>query len=117
MSEYKRLTERMSDGKGNPNCSECEHYKTCGDEWYCDDGESCYQKIFDRLAELEDKIEQGTLKEAKKAEILVKPDTEFGLGTDWYCGNCGGFLNKFIHGNYCRYCGAELIIPKEQQNG
>ena len=75
------------------------------------------RKVLQRLAELEDKIEQGTLKEAKKAEILVKPDTEFGLGTDWYCGNCGGFLNKFIHGNYCRYCGAELIIPKEQQNG
>jgi hypothetical protein len=59
--KYERLTERMSDGKGNPNCSECEHNKMCGDEYYCDDGESCYQAIFDRLAEFEDKIENGDI--------------------------------------------------------
>lgn len=59
--EYKRLTERMEDGTPDPNCSECEHYKACGDEHYCDDEQSCYQKIVAKLCELEDKIEQGTL--------------------------------------------------------
>ena len=59
-----RLTERMIGGEAQPNCSQCKHYKQCGDEYYCDDNESCYEKIFERLAELEDKLENGQLIES-----------------------------------------------------
>lgn len=64
----KRLTERMADGTAQPNCSRCKHYKACGDEYYCDDNESCYEKIFEQLCIYEEKIKNG--------EILIMPCKE-----------------------------------------
>ena len=63
MSEYKRLTERYIDEQGI-NCVR-------GLAW---DGE-----ILHRLAELEDKIEDGTLIELPRNKIKIRDDKD----ADW----------------------------------
>ena len=56
MSDYKRLTRRNNDGTSWVKCVCCDKVSTCN---YTKD--SCCQELQDRLAELEDLIEQGTL--------------------------------------------------------
>ena len=55
MSEYKRLTENEFD------CSRCKDRKCTIPDAYCCDRLRC--EIYNRLADLEDKIENGTLVE------------------------------------------------------
>ena len=54
MSEYKRLTER--DKNGFVEFEECEKCDYCGSA-----GGDSFENAINRLAELEDKIENGTL--------------------------------------------------------
>ena len=54
--EYKRLTRRNADGTTWVKCSVCDIQDKCDFT-----KESCCQELQDLLAELEDKIEQGTL--------------------------------------------------------
>lgn len=56
MSEYKRLTKRNEDGTTWVKCSACDNQDECDIT-----KESCCRVLQDRLAELEDKIEHGTL--------------------------------------------------------
>ncbi len=56
--EYKRLTRRNADGTTWVKCAVCDIQDKCDFT-----KETCCQELQDRLAELEDKIEQGTLKE------------------------------------------------------
>ena len=58
MSEYKRLTRRNKDGTTWVKCSDCDNQDKCDIT-----KESCCNYLQDRLAELEDKIENGTLVE------------------------------------------------------
>ena len=56
MTDYKRITRRNEDGTTWVKCVCCDNVTTCD---YTKD--SCCQVLQDRLAELEDLIEQGTL--------------------------------------------------------
>lgn len=61
--KYERLTERDKDGKALCNCG---YYRTRnnavdGEQLIYDESIDEVQELLDRLAELEDKIEQGTL--------------------------------------------------------
>ena len=68
MKEYKRLTERAGNGKAvTKGCKTCPDY--CFDCSYAD---GC----IDRLAELEDKIENGTLIELPR---IIHPNK-----AEWY---------------------------------
>ena len=58
MSDYKRLTENEFE------CSCCKDRKCTVPDVYCCDRLCC--EIYNRLAELEDKIENGTLKEVEQ---------------------------------------------------
>lgn len=53
-----RLTRRNADGTTWVKCASCDIQDKCDFT-----KESCCQELQDRLAELEDKIEQGTMKE------------------------------------------------------
>lgn len=66
-----RLTERMTGGTADCNCSACPHYKACGDEYYCDDDSECTEKIIDRLCELEDKLASGQLVELSNKPLTI----------------------------------------------
>ena len=54
--EYKRLTRRNTDGTTWVKCAICDIQDKCDFTKEC-----CCQELQDRLAELEDKIENGTL--------------------------------------------------------
>ena len=56
MTEYKRYTKRDDAGIAYPICKDCELYGECGFTYRC-----CYERVKDRLAELEDMIEQNVL--------------------------------------------------------
>ena len=56
MSDYKRLTKRDADGNLWTKCKECAIYDKCDFSY-----DVCCEELTDRLAELEDMIEQGTL--------------------------------------------------------
>ena len=56
MSEYKRLTRRNKDGTTWVKCSDCDNQDKCDIT-----KESCCNYLQDRIAELEDKIENETL--------------------------------------------------------
>ena len=56
MSEYKRLTERHENGYIELMCNSCKYNDKCDVETHY-----CNEAVKNRLAELEDKIENGTL--------------------------------------------------------
>lgn len=60
MKEYKRLTMRKN-GLIDTNCKNCKNCKKVGRKFICEDMTACDEEIVNRLAELEDKIENGTL--------------------------------------------------------
>lgn len=99
--EYKRLTEK---------------------DWH---KEKFYPKadnervIRKRLWDLENKIEQGTLKEVKTCVWEEWQDGDF--GSVWCCSNCKEdfcFIEGGVPENnygYCPHCGAKIIGLKELQ--
>ena len=58
MSDYKRLTKKFENGYVMADCTNCPSYKKCDDRTHY-----CQTTIKDRLTDLEDKIENGTLVE------------------------------------------------------
>lgn len=69
--EYKRLTRRNTDGTTWVKCANCDIQDKCDFT-----KETCCQELQDRLAELEDKIERGTLMElaCKKGDKVYQVD-------------------------------------------
>ena len=65
MTEYKRLTRRNEDGTTWVKCPACEIYDICDFTHEC-----CCEELQDRLAELEDKIENGTLVELPDMRVI-----------------------------------------------
>lgn len=78
--KYKRLTRRNEDGTTWVKCSVCDIQDKCDFT-----KETCCQELQDRLAELEDKIEQGTL-----VELDMKLPFKVGNTAYWLNGlpNC-----------------------------
>ena len=66
--EYKRLTERYKEHI-DTKCENCKQWKKFGKGYVCMDMTACDEEIINRLAELEDKIENGTLVELEKPYI------------------------------------------------
>lgn len=126
MSEYKRLTERHENGYIELMCNSCKYNDKCDVETHY-----CNEAVKNCLAELEDKIENGTLKEVE----VVKPNyiiDKEKLFVDFICQKCNstvnfvevgmlGLLDKSylskakkietieqLYPNYCSYCGAKL---------
>jgi DNA-directed RNA polymerase subunit RPC12/RpoP len=103
--EYKRLTERVGKGVAIKETSR-------------NDNMSIWNAI-ERLAELEDKIEQGTLKEEKTCVYQEYNDGDWSY---WECSNCEEpfcFNNECTpeenQYHYCPNCGARITEYKEMQ--
>lgn len=108
---YKRLTNNNLE-EYNPEydfCVGCKHFGepngcnrpngTCGNY-------ERFIETYNRLAELEDKIENGTLKEVDNK--VYPPNTSIGVWGD-YCSKCGGLIGENgYEENYCSHCGAKL---------
>lgn len=114
--EYERITKR-DEIQGRAYTDEC-----FGCESHCD---TCpiNDSVWERLAELEDKIEQGTLKEEKTCTNI----TEIHPVDEFTCSGCGFSLVDFAEQRvdeeynttyheyeikYCPNCGAKVL-----QNG
>lgn len=104
MKEYKRLTTK-------------DKYKIIRVNQSRGDLLEDYQLLKNRLAELEDKIENGTLIEAKTCVWEEWEDDN--LGSVWQCSNCKEdfcFTEGSVYENnygYCPHCGAKIIELKE----
>ena len=103
MKEYKRLTIKNSDGT------------------YSQPTDLTFEKAFYRLAELEDKIENGTLIEQKTC--IWEEWEDDCLGSVWCCSNCKedfcfteGSVQENNYG-YCPHCGAKIVALKELKGG
>jgi hypothetical protein len=80
MMEYERLTERAMNGvAGTKGCSTCVSFTDCCDCPYV-------ESAFNRLAELEDKIEQGTLIDTE-AYFIVEENQWAGKNRFLVCQN------------------------------
>ena len=115
--EYKRLTERNKDGVAVYK-KKCDGGSVWENEFIAVEREN---EVLDRLAELEDKIEQGTLKEEKTCVYQEYNDGDWSY---WECSNCGEpfcFNNECTpeenQYHYCPNCGARITEYKELQNG
>ena len=100
----KELIKAVENERGSAfqNCRECEYGTHNGE---------VIEKL-KRLAELEDKIEQGTLKEENTCVYKQAKELDF---VWWECSECGSgfnfcantpYQNRF---HYCPYCGAKII--------
>ena len=100
MTEYKRLTVK-------------------GEDWF--DSKLEDAEVYDRLAELEDKIENGTLKEEKTC--VYQEYNDYHDWSYWECSNC---KEPFCFNNectpeenqyhYCPNCGARITEHRELKN-
>lgn len=112
---YNRLTRRNKDGTTWVKCAKCDIQDKCDFT-----KETCCQEMQDRLAELEDKIESGTLKETTICKNITKchPVDEF------ICSECGLILQDYCKKRldedgdenlyefeikYCPTCGAKVV--------
>ncbi len=68
MKDYKRLTFKRLVDPYDDDCEETENASTAS-----------YEEILERLAELEDKIEDGTLVELPRNKIKIRDDKD----VDW----------------------------------
>lgn len=93
MTDYKRITRRNEDGTTWVKCVWCENVATCD---YTK--ESCCQVLQDRLAELEDLIEQGLLVKlpCKVGDtvyrVLQSPDFVYGWELDTFIIQSDGII-------------------------
>ena len=103
MTEYKRYTKRDDAGVAVPNCRVCELYGECGFTY-----RSCYERLKDRLAELEDKIENGELTEVKHGKWISfsRPQQPWVSA----CSVCGAASNTRTR--YCPDCGAKMDLEE-----
>lgn len=58
--KYERMT-MINNGFIDTNCRNCKQCKKVGRKYICNDMTACDEEIINRLCELEDKIENGTL--------------------------------------------------------
>lgn len=111
-----RLTRRNEDGTTWVKCAVCDMQDKCDFT-----KETCCHELQDRLAELEDKIENGTLSERKTCKNITKchPVDEF------ICSECGLILQDYheigidredgdeyffeFEIRYCPCCGAKVV--------
>ena len=113
--EYKRLTERAENGKPYfDGCLHCDLESDCGLCPYFESG-------LNRLAELEDKIEQGTLIEQKTCKNINEMHPVDGFT----CSECGITIVDYVEEvfdeeeydttyheyeiKYCPNCGAKVV--------
>lgn len=98
--DYKRLTRRNQDGTTWVKCAVCDIQDKCDFT-----KESCCQELHNRLAELEDKIEQGTLIELQDRKPLMWGKD----GDTIHCQHCGKDLMGVFDGEteviQCPKCG------------
>lgn len=93
MTDYKRITRRNEDGTTWVKCVCCDNVATCD---YTK--ESCCQVLQDRLAELEDMIEQGLLVKlpCKVGDmvyrVLQSPDFVYGWELDTFIIQSDGII-------------------------
>ena len=89
--EYKRLTMR-NNNLIDTNCKNCKQCKKVGRKYICNDMTACDEEIINRLAELEDKIENGTLVELPckvgqkiwyVSYIRIEEDREINILEEW----------------------------------
>ena len=101
MSEYKRLTENEF------NCSRCKDRKCTIPDTYCCDRLRC--EIYNRLAELEDKIESHKLVELKYR------NGDYVFFISWLSGNvCEGTVVDWQEDSgYCIISGNDMISAYE----
>ena len=101
MSEYKRLTENEF------NCSRCKDRKCTIPDAYCCDRLRC--EIYNRLSELEDKIESHKLVE------LTYRDGDYVFFISWLSGNvCEGTVVDWQEDSgYCIISGNDMISAYE----
>lgn len=97
---YKRLTER----RGSLVIDKCGNCQNVNNPQGCTD-KKCYEIMKNRLAELEDKIEDGTLVElpCKVGDTLYFPQ--------YYCDSRGCSMHEQ---SYC--CGCKEMITRERNN-
>lgn len=109
--EYKRLTFRYESVDGTKQVGYTEKLILCFNK---------QTMILNRLAELEDKIELGTLIEKKTCVYKQAKELDF---VWWECSDCGSGFNFYANTpyqnrfHYCPYCGAKIVECKEIQNG
>lgn len=116
MKNYKRLTKRADDYVFD-NCCNCEYDDNpmgCTDR-------VCYEVMKNRLAKLEDKIEQGTLKEEKTCKNISEMHpvdgftcSECGISLEDYCEKevdeeSGDITYREYMLRYCPNCGAKIV--------
>ena len=105
MKEYKRLTKKENGRCGIDGKLVNQRQKAL------DVFEEAFNIAVKRLADLEDKIENGTLIEVDNK--VYPPNKSIGVWGD-YCSKCGGLIGENgYEENYCSHCGAKL---KEQEN-
>lgn len=75
MKKYERLT-MVNNGFIDTNCRNCKQCKKVGRKYICNDMTACNEEIITRLAELEEKIENGTLIELILSEENLAVLTE-----------------------------------------
>ena len=103
--DYKRLTERRG-GLVIDKCGNCENVSN---PMGCTES-MCYEIMKNRLAELEDKIEQGTLKEEKIGKWLLEK-TPDGKPYCFHCSVCDSDFKQISNKtktDYCPDCGAKM---------
>lgn len=110
----KELIEAVKNEKWSAfhNCADCE----CGIH-----NDEVIEKL-NHLAELEDKIEQGLMKEEKTC-IFEEWQDNWSETTAWQCSNCtedfyfleGGAIENMYQ--YCPHCGARVTEYKEVEDG
>ena len=119
---YTRLTRIESDKEWVLDCEKCEHKQECSKNGSTDENyQYCLNKIGKRLAELEDKIEQGTLKEEKTCKNIAEMHpvdgftcSECGISIEDYCENevdeeNGDITYREYMLRYCPNCGAKVV--------
>jgi hypothetical protein len=101
MMNYTRLTKIESDKEWVLDCEKCEHKLECSEYGSMDENfQYCLERIGKRLAELEDKIENGTLIElpcevGDTVYAIIKAENGYALLKDI----CDGFIiaNGEVH--------------------
>lgn len=97
MSDYKRLTYKDN---MNEFCDYADCVADCG---------NCYlQRLYNRLAELEDKIENGELAEVKHGKWIEYPRYR-----TKQCSVCKRMHVERLLGYYCPFCGAKMDLEVE----
>ena len=110
MSDYKRLTQKLENGYVMADCTNCPSCNKCDDITHY-----CQRTVKERLAEIEDKIENGTLIElpCKVGDKIYEI-----ANTVIPCGDCiFNYKHKYVHFcTNCRLSYGQKVVEKEINN-